>query len=238
MLGREGRALRIHQQVARDLGIDILSGRLQPGQSFGGEIEQAETLGISRTAYREAIRILAAKGLLESRPKAGTRITPRAQWNLLDPDILAWMFTGEPDERFIRDLFELRGLIEPSASALAARRRTHQQAEDMAAALAAMKRHGLATPEGREADQRFHGLILAAADNEPLTSLTSSVSAAVTWTTRFKQRKKGLARDPYAEHLAVYRAIAAGDPEAARGAMEELLRLALLDMDLPPRDGD
>lgn len=235
MAGADGKALRIHQQVARDLGIAIVSGAYRPGEPFGGEIEQAGALGISRTAYREAIRILSAKGLLESRPKAGTKVTPRAQWNLLDPDILAWMFSGEPDERFIRDLFELRGLIEPAASALAARRRNPAQVAAMEKALAEMHRHGLATAEGREADQRFHGLILAAAGNEPLTSLSSSVSAAVTWTTRFKQRKLGLARDPHAEHLAVFQAIAAGDPEGARTAMEELLRLALRDMDLPPR---
>src|SRR5439155_10663567 len=124
-----------HQAVARDLGIAIVSGRYQPGDSFIGEIEYAEQLQISRTAYREAIRILAAKGLLESRPKAGTRVTPRSRWNLLDPDILAWMFAGKPDEAFIRDLFELRGIIEPAASALAAERRSDAQLEEMRVAL-------------------------------------------------------------------------------------------------------
>ena len=82
------RSLRIHQALARKLGIAILSGEYQPGEGFEGEIEQSETLGVSRTAYREAMRILTAKGLLESRPKVGTHITPRRQWNLLDPDML------------------------------------------------------------------------------------------------------------------------------------------------------
>ena len=86
----------------------ILSGVYPPGHTFLGEIEQAEQLAISRTAYREAVRILAAKGLVDSRPKAGTRVNPRAMWNILDPDVLAWMFEGEPSEEFIRDLFELR----------------------------------------------------------------------------------------------------------------------------------
>ena len=64
---------------------------------------------------REAIQVLTAKGLVESRPKAGTRVLPRNRWNLLDPDVLAWAFAGEPDIQFVRDLFELRAIVEPAA---------------------------------------------------------------------------------------------------------------------------
>ena len=106
-----GSSLRIHQAVARDLGTAILSGKFAPGDNLGGEIETAVELGISRTAYREAIRILIAKGMVESRPKAGTHVAPRKRWNHLAPEVLAWMFSGTPDEGFISDLFELRGGI-------------------------------------------------------------------------------------------------------------------------------
>jgi DNA-binding FadR family transcriptional regulator len=96
--GPSGKAssLRIHQSVARDLGTAILSGKFAPGDNLGGEIESAGDLGISRTAYREAIRILIAKGMVESRPKAGTHVTPRKRWNLLDPEVLAWMSQARP----------------------------------------------------------------------------------------------------------------------------------------------
>ena len=87
---------------------------------FGGEIEASEALGVSRTAYREAIRILAAKGLIESRPKAGTRVTQRSRWNLLDPDVLGWAFESEPDLDLLESLFELRNIVESAAAALAA----------------------------------------------------------------------------------------------------------------------
>lgn len=230
----EIKGLRIHQALARQIGIAIVSGVHRPGDGFGGEIEEAEALGVSRTAYREAMRILTAKGLLESRPKAGTHVTPRSRWNLLDPDILAWMFSSaHPDERFIRDLFELRGLIEPAAAAWAATRRSTEQLEKMRDALNAMAQHGLSTESGREADQRFHSAILEASDNEPLASLSSSVGAALTWTTRFKQLKFAHPRDPIDEHEAVFEAIAARKADAARSAMTELLRLALDDMGLP-----
>ena len=228
------RALRIHQDIARRLGIAILSGKHPPGSAFGGEIEQSEALGISRTAYREAMRILTAKGLIESRPKAGTHVTPRARWNVLDPEMLAWMFSGEPDPHFIRDLFELRGIIEPAAAALAAQRRDAGQVDGMRAALRTMADCGLANEEGQAADREFHRLVLAASGNEALIALAGSVGAAVQWTTRFKQRANPTPRDPVPEHLALCDAICAQDPDAARDAMAHLIALALADMDLAP----
>ncbi len=236
MKDEPGTSPRIHGAIAHDIGIEIVGGRRRPGDVFGGEIEASEALGVSRTAYREAIRILAAKGLIESRPKAGTRVLPRERWNLLDPDVLAWMFEGEPEASFIFDLFELRGIIEPPAAALAARRRTGAHLAGMKAALDEMGRLGLADPGGQAADQRFHHQILAAAANEPLASLASTVGAAVSWTTKFKQRKHKLPRDPLPDHVKVYDAIAAADPLAASAAMAELLELALQDIGLPERD--
>ena len=228
--GEKTANLRIHQALARQLGIAILSGEHRPGDAFGGEIEASEALGVSRTAYREAMRILTAKGLLESRPKAGTHITPRRRWNLLDPDVLEWMFSGTPDERFIRDLFELRGVIEPAAAELAARRHDTHDLARMNAGLAGMRQYGLATAEGQAADQEFHTALLEATRNEALISLATSVAAAVRWTTRFKQERHALPRDPLPDHEALRDAIASRKPVRARKAMEELLRLALADM--------
>ncbi|HEX9805269.1 MAG TPA: FadR/GntR family transcriptional regulator [Alteraurantiacibacter sp.] len=224
------RGLRIHQALARTLGIAILSGEHAPGEGFGGEIEQSEAFGVSRTAYREAMRILTAKGLLESRPKAGTHITPRRRWNLLDPELLEWMFAGKPDEGFIIDLFELRGVIEPAAAELAATRHDVDDLARMDEGLAGMRRHDLSTAEGQAADQDFHTALLDATRNEALVSLATSVAAAVRWTTRFKHQHRKHPRDPLPEHEAVRDAIASRRPEAARKAMEELLRLALADM--------
>ena len=229
----EARPQRIHQAIARQLGTAILLGEYQPGDCFEGEIEKSAAMGVSRTPYREAIRTLVSKGLLESRPKAGTHVTPRQRWNLLDPEILAWMFSGQPDPAFIRDLFELRGILEPAAAALAAHRSTPQQLDAMAEALAVMGEHGLATSAGQEADRSFHRLILEAAGNDALASLSSSVGAAVQWTTHYKQRASLTPRDPYAEHVAVHAAIAAGDAKGSSAAMALLIDHALDDMASP-----
>ncbi|PAX07742.1 FadR/GntR family transcriptional regulator [Sphingomonas lenta] len=223
---------RIHGSIAEDLGVAIVTGRYQPGDVLSGEVEFSERLRVSRTAYREAVRILAAKGLLESRPKTGTRITERSRWNLLDPDVLAWTFTAEPSRDFIRDLFELRMVVEPAAAELAAERRTGRDLARMGHALGDMERYGLATEEGRAADRMFHHAILEATGNAALTTLSSSIGAAISWTTRFKQRKRKLPRDPIPDHRAIYDAIADGDRAAARAAMTELVRLALIDTEL------
>ncbi|MBW8785506.1 MAG: FadR family transcriptional regulator [Novosphingobium sp.] len=229
---QEERPLRIHQGIARQIGSEILFGHHLPGAAFEGEIEMAERLGVSRTAYREAMRILVAKGLLESRPKAGTHVTPRHRWNLLDPEILAWMFSGTPDERFVRDLFELRGIIEPAAAALAATRRSDAQVAQLRGALAQMSACGLAEDAGQAADRQFHRTILEASDNEALISLAGSIGAAVQWTTRFKQRVSEHPRNAIEEHSAVCESIAAGDPQRAQAAMGELLDHSLEDMKL------
>ncbi|WP_244424020.1 FCD domain-containing protein [Methylobacterium sp. GXF4] len=159
-------------------------------------------------------------------------MTQRSRWNLLDPDILAWAFEAEPSETFIRDLFELRMIVEPAAAALAAERRSGLDISRMGHALEEMGRYGLATEIGRAADQSFHNTILEAARNGPLMALSSSIAAAVTWTTIFKQRRSALPRDPMPDHRILYEAIVAGDPAAARAAMTELVRLALADTEL------
>lgn len=223
------KSLRLHGTVARDLGISIVSGHHQPGDVLEGEIEASYRLNVSRTAYREAVRILAAKGLVEARPKTGTRVNPREKWHLLDPDVLSWIFKHEPDDHLVHSLFELRRVVEPAAAQLAAERRTPDQVDSMRAAVEAMAEHTLATEAGRRADQDFHAALLDASSNPFLVSLSSGVGAAVAWTTIFKQRVGPLQRDPVPDHWRVYEAIAAGDPQAAHAAMTQLVDLALLD---------
>ena len=169
------RALRVHGRIARDMGIDIVTGRYKPGDLLTGEVAASDELHVSRTAYREAVRILAAKGLVESRPKIGTRVSRMADWHLLDPDVLEWMFQQEPDPALLAALFELRRIVEPEAAALAARRRSDAQLDTMRDALRRMEELSLESEAGRRADQAFHAAMLDAAGNAFLASLTSGV---------------------------------------------------------------
>ncbi|WP_277984445.1 FadR/GntR family transcriptional regulator [Sphingomonas faeni] len=227
-----GTGRRLHGAVAHKLGTAILSGEYAPGDTLSGEVEFSKTLDVSRSAYREAVQVLTAKGLVESRPKIGTRVLPRSRWNLLDPDVLAWAFAGEPDIAFVRGLFELRAIVEPAAAALAAERRDRTDLKLMKDALAAMRRLTLATEAGRAADREFHHAILTATRNDALIVLSASIGAAVNWTTQFKMRARALPRNPIPDHMLVYDAIAAGDAAGASAAMRTLVDLALEDTKL------
>lgn len=215
-----------HAQTARDIGIAIVTGRYPPGSILPGEYDLAEQRGISRGVVREALRMLSGKGLIVSKPKTGTRICDRARWNLLDPDVLAWMFEGEPPAGFVDNLFQLRMIVEPAAAELAAQLRTGEQLSQMGHALEEMARHGLASATGQAADQRFHHIILEATANELLVSLAGSIGAAVRWTTMFKHRKSRQPRDSIPQHRQLFGAIASGDAAGAREATVALLQQA------------
>lgn len=231
---RHGTGRRLHGAIARKLGADILSGDYEAGATLPTEAVATSALGVSRAAYREAVQVLIAKGLVESRPKAGTRVLPRERWNLLDPEVLAWAFARDPDQQLIESLFELREIVEPAAAALAAERRSEAELRQMKSGLALMRRHTLATEQGRQGDRQFHAALLHATRNDALIALSSGIEAAVAWTTVYKQRGRELPRDPVPFHVAVYEAIAASDAERARQAMRLLVTSALEDVGLTP----
>ena len=223
------RSLRLHGTVARDLGIRIVSGQLAPGEILEGEIAASEQFKVSRTAYREAIRILAAKGLVHSRPKIGTQVSPRSEWHLLDPDVLAWIFVGEPEAELIESLFELRRIVEPDAARLAAIRRTPEQLARMKEGLSGVAEHGFDSEQGRHCDESFHSALLEASGNDFIVSLTSGVAAAIEITTAFKQHRLPAPHDALPVHLAVLEAIEAQDAQGAHDAMARLVERGFSD---------
>ena len=210
-------------KVAYRLGVDIVSGRLTPGTLLATEVDAAIQFGVSRTAYREAVRVLASKGLVESRQKTGTRVNPRERWALLDPEILGWMFANEPGVALVQELFELRRVVEPAAAAFAAMRRSAGQLDAMTAALDDMARLGLESEEGRRADENFHRIVLEATGNEFFGALDESISAAIRWTTILKFRARRKPRDPIVAHRDLLAAIVDADPDRARAAATLLI---------------
>lgn len=216
----------VHNSLIRHLGVAIVGGTYRPGAVLPNEGEYSGRLSVSRNAFREAMRYLAAKGLVESRRKAGTRVLPRDRWNFLDPDVLAWFFEASPSEEFIRSLLQLRLIVEPPAAELAARSHTALQLADMQDALAAMREQPLGTEAGRAAGARFHRAVLAASGNELLASLASSIDAAVSWTLTYWRQHDTTLPDPFGEHARLFDAIATRDTAAARDIMSGIVRLA------------
>ena len=211
----------------------------KPGDLLDGEIAASEQFAVSRTAYREAVRILAAKGLVDARPKVGTRIKPQSQWNLLDPDVLDWTFESEPDlataEQPVRAA--QRGRIGRGGPGRQAP--LGGQPESHARSPRRMATHTLATPRpAARPTWTFTPTLLTATNNPFIISLTNGVNAAIRTTTIFKQRKRPLRRDPLPDHLRVFKAIAAKQALRAERAMSELIGLARMDTPTtrrPPR---
>ena len=114
------RAHSNHAEVARSIGIDIISGRLAEGARLPGDAELTATFGVSRPVLRESVKTLVAKGLLSTKARVGTVVRGRSDWNMFDPDVLAWHLDAGIDKRFLADLAEIRLAIEPRAAALAA----------------------------------------------------------------------------------------------------------------------
>jgi DNA-binding FadR family transcriptional regulator len=219
----------IHKRIADQIGASILCGQRAVGSLLPKEMDATGDLGVSRSAYREAVRLLVAKGLVDSRTKVGTYVTQRRRWQVLDPDVLRWAFHDGPSLTFIQELFELREILEPHAAELAARRRSSEQLALMGHALEEMARHGLATAAGRAADQRFHEEILVATGNQALMALSASICAAIHWTTVFKQQSAKPPRDAIPDHRNIYAAIVDCDADRAAEAAKDLIKRALED---------
>jgi len=215
----------LHGRIVHAIGRRILHGDLPPGALLPAEPE----LGASRTVVREAVKVLAAKGLVESRPKTGTRVRPRNAWNLLDPDVLAWQHDGAVDAALLRTLTEVRRIIEPAAAELAAAR---ADARDIVALERALQQMEAAAgpPRGAdveafvEADMRFHLAILQACRNDLLEQMSRVVYSALLVSFRSTSSRPGRAKAALPRHRAILEAIRARDPRGAGAAMRHLVQ--------------
>lgn len=220
-----GYSLRGRQgQVIEALGRAIVGGTYQVGELLPREAELTEEYGVSRTSVREAMKVLAAKGLVDIRPKVGTRVRPRELWSSFDSDLLTWTYVEGMATELMRDLVELRQIVEPSAARLAAGRATmhdlgrlEQAALDLAGAAddhAAYAEH----------DVEFHLAVYAASHNTFLSRFGTLVADFMKLSFDLQQEATTLSlEDDAARHIAVLDAITRGDTEAAGERMLQVV---------------
>lgn len=219
---------RIHGSVAHQLAVMIIGGEVEPGDALPNEEVLSAQLDVSRTAYREAMRILIAKGLVTSRPKVGTIVSPRSSWNLLDPDVLSWHLEVAPSASFITSLFELRKIIEPASSALAAQHRSEQDVEALRGYLSTMHEADSGSPDALEADLAFHDRLIRASGNESLGALSSVIGSTLRWTVRLKlDAHPQVYQQSLPLHVQVFEAVERQDADAAFRLMSKLVDDAL-----------
>jgi GntR family galactonate operon transcriptional repressor len=221
-MGYPGRGL--HGEIVEKIGLRIVSGQYQPNDPLYAE-DLERIFGVSKTVVREAVKVLAAKGLVESRPKRGTIVRPRDAWNLLDPDLLAWQGRGAVDPAFLRDLAEVRFIVEPEAARLAATRHTEADLESLRTAVAQMRGAGHDSAAIVEADLAFHRALLGAAHNELLTRMEVVIEAGLRARDQLVHGSESWP-DSITDHEAIVDAVAAGDAEGAAGAVRRQLAQA------------
>ena len=212
----------LHGRVIQDLGQAILSGEFPPGSTLPGQEECCARLGVSRTVLREALRVLAAKGLVDARPKAGTFVLPRENWNFLDPDILEWRLRSEDRDAVLEQLYELRHMVEPTAAFLAASRAKLQDFRRMGEAFDAMAAAGR-THDSIESDLAFHRAIIEASGNDLFASLGRVVESALVISFRIGADNPDGTGHSLAMHKAILDAIVDRNGTEARVAMRKLI---------------
>ena len=168
----------LHVQVVDALGRLIVGSTYGPGSLLPNEEELCQQFGVSRTAIREAIKVLGAKGLVEAKPRAGTRVRPFTQWSLFDGDVLRWLHGGGEGHALIPHLTAVREMVEPTAAMKAAREHTQAQAQALMQAFEKMEA-ATCIEEWVPADLVFHQAILQATNNPFLVSLGGMISTAL-----------------------------------------------------------
>lgn len=213
-----------------EIGRRIVGGGLEPGDLLP-EAELIAELDVSRTVLREAIKVLAAKGLVEARPRTGTRVRSRSYWRLMDPDILAWQTEGGLDEPFQRHLAEVRIIIEPAATRLAALRATEEEISLLEGAYAQMETHVFNSEAYIAADMQLHFGILAACHNEILEQMGAAIGEALETSRKITVETPGSSTAHLPLHKAVIDAVRARDGDAAERAMKELIEFVQNDVE-------
>lgn len=219
-----------HGETVYEIGRRIVSGELQPGDLLP-EGELIANLAISRTVLREAIKVLGAKGLVEARPRVGTRVSTRRHWRLMDPDVLAWQAEFGLDELFLRNLAEVRSLIEPGAARLAAERATEEEIAILDKAYKQMEAHVFNSEAYIAADMQFHFVILAACRNEILEQMSSAIGEALEISRLVTVELPGSPEAHLPLHEAVVEAIRRRDADAAENTMGNLIRFVQSDVE-------
>jgi DNA-binding FadR family transcriptional regulator len=221
----------IRDRVASGLAKQILSGEYPQGALLPTEAALGAAFKVSRTALREAVRTLAAKGLVESRQRAGTRVRASEDWNRLDTDVLGWMGEFEPDLDFVRGLTEARQIIEPAAAEMAARRATSRNLAAIEEAYDAMCAAKLTDLDAcARADVAFHVAILRASRNPVLANLGNVIGAALMNAFRLTTSASVNYRKTLAAHGEVFEAIRMRHADIARSRMQALLGIASEDL--------
>lgn len=225
---RGGGGLR--QRTVESIGYRIIDNTYPPGHRFASQDELSVELGVSRTVVREALGLLRDKGLIESRPKAGTVVSDCRSWNLLDPDVLRWSIAARSAMTTLRHVAEVRLVIEPAAARLAARRRSDETVAELRSLHLAMTEAVNDFARYIAADLAFHDAVFRAAGNPVLAHMAETIRVALEGSRQVTVQVPGGPATTLDLHARVVDAIDGHDDDAAARAMTELIEVSTDDL--------
>lgn len=221
------RGMNLTQQVAETLGNAIIKGMYGEHNPVPSEATICEQMQVSRSAAREAVKSLAAKGLITSRARQGIRVLPETEWNLFDADVLRWIRDSNPSLELLREFTELRVAMEPEAAMLAAQRQNKDKISAIGQSLERMAKAENGLDDPLEADIAFHLSILDASENRFFMQLGRIIDTTLRVSIRFTNMRTGVKTANYADHKKIYDAIVAEQPSEAAKHAASLMEGAL-----------
>ena len=206
-----------HALIVQQLGLKIVSGEIPENAKLPSEAELCEEFQVSRPVFREAIRVLNAKGLTYSRPKIGTVVRPKDEWHLLDPDILYWLIQSTPENEFFKTLSTVRRVLEPELAYIAASTATEEDIARIKKAYAGMEQ-AESIEEFIKPDIDFHLSIAKATHNDLLAYMSKMLVLPLQQSIQVTSLRPNLQNHSLPRHKAILTAIENKDPLSARHA--------------------
>lgn len=222
----------LHQEVVHQLGLAIVRGDHAPGEVLARGDELAASIGVSRTVLREAMKVLSEKGMVESRPRSGTRVRERGDWNLVDPDVIAWRREAGPDLEFLRYLSEVRLVVESAAARMAADRATDADQARIQELIGVMESSIADIDRYAAADLELHAAILHATHNPLLAQLADTLSEGLIASRDVTRHRPGGHGYSLPLHVQLVQRIVARDADGAGAAMATLVSRSMEDIEM------
>ncbi|MGH7661122.1 MAG: FadR/GntR family transcriptional regulator [Vulcanimicrobiaceae bacterium] len=224
---------RLHEQVLAALLERIVVGEFSPGAALPSEAEMCATYGVSRSSVREALRVLAEKGLIEVRHGLGTRVNPPERWDFLDALVLGARRRCGGMAEVIGDLLEALRIVECEAAALAAQRAEESHRVRMESALERMRASRHDPDAFGVAVFAFHETLLDATKNYVLRRWAEPIRELLQYTVVASFSKEGSVDRALGQHEAVYQAVCDADADSARDVIRAYLETMARDLPAP-----
>lgn len=228
---------RVRRNVTAAIAGDICAGRYPAGAPLPRENDLCSIYGVSRTVIRESLKILESKGLLRGKPRIGTTVCDRGEWNILDEDVLGWIGPNIDDFDILGCIVEARRVIEPAAAEYAATRADAQEIADLDHAWRQMRASGDDAESFTEADVMFHTALLKASHNQIFKRLSGAIHAALKYALHASNAAAKSRDEAVAIHGELVEALRMRDGTAARDCVHRILNLAARDLGVTERAG-